>query len=106
MILSKQFETLVKGLFKTEFHQLEIQSINVSCREDARELNYNDFICNFYIDRKLVGEISKVLSKTPAWTEMIDSVDWELEFVENKIEENEHRRDVFTEMGELFKPKY
>lgn len=62
---------------------IEIVSSPVYSRDEAADLNYNDFKANLYIDSKFMAEISDLLDKCDAWMDIIDSVDWEEMFVEN-----------------------
>lgn len=67
---------------------LEISAIAHS-RQQAENLSYDDFEINLFINGQFIADISHVLGKTPVFTELIDSTDWEQVYYQTVIEEKE-----------------
>lgn len=78
MKLSKSYETYFRdrgGILQS--HVIEIKTnIEVLSKEEAGDLNYDNFDANLIINGKFVADISKLLSRSDAFVGMIDETDW------------------------------
>ena len=81
--LSKRFEKTLH--LKSKLEQLQVLEIvaHADNREDAKELGYDEYECNLYINGKLIADISAVLDGAGLLVGLIDSVDWEEIYADN-----------------------
>lgn len=90
MKLSVALEKLTSGKLQI----LELVSREVKSLDEANELGYDDFICNLYINGKLIADISPVLAKSEAWETMVDEVNWGELYAEAEIDKRERLKIV------------
>lgn len=75
---------------------LQIITINhIKTKEDAEELNYDDFDSMLYVAGIKIGDISPVLAKSPAWMAIIDDIDWVEIWAEAKQIEIEYQTENY-----------
>lgn len=77
MKLIKTFEK-----FRNKQNQVIELSCEVSSKEDTRDLAYDDYRADLYINGKFIADISPVLDAAGLFTDMVDSVDWEQLYAE------------------------
>lgn len=81
MKLIKIFECLKQG---------KQQELHVSCdpknKKAIDELGYEDFEVNLYVNKKHIGEVSRLLDKAGIYNELIDEIDWHEVYAEQNTE--------------------
>lgn len=59
-------------------HQLQVLEISAiaNSRDEAENLNYNDFKIDLFINHKHIADIGPVLATTDVYKDLVISIDW------------------------------
>lgn len=85
-VLYKKETKLPNGTLQNQVLEISVVARNM---EELRNLSYDDFVIDLFIDGRYIADISHVLGKTPVFIELIDSTDWEQVFYQTAIKEKE-----------------
>lgn len=87
MKLSTTFEKTFRKVDGTIQNQELVIWAQANSKQEAEELNYDDFKMDLYIDGKYIADISYVLAKTNAFDTLIESEDWAKLYADNAEEQ-------------------
>lgn len=97
--LKVSFEKSFRKLDGTIQHQELVIWAQANSKQEAKELGYDDFKMDLYIDGKYIADISYVLGKTNAYEQLIESEDWAKIYADHKEEQRTAHVTVYEQIN-------